>query len=147
MMWHTKPICLTLVLLLALWTPAGACCGLAMADMAETASHTESAPSTLPPCHEPPASDTTPAPSDPCDDGQCTCGSPALSACQTQPAETKAFPAPADPLPTALLVPTPIQPQAMLPHTFFTRHGGPEDAASPPPPAPTLLALNCQLTL
>ena len=144
-----KPICLTLVLLLAFWTPAGACCHAAGAGPGQDGAATEDAEAAAQLCHGVPVS-TTPATPDkpaPCDDHPCTCEAHLLGACQARTVDAKPAPSSPNHLLSWLLSLKPLQPQTLLPHTFFADSPRADDALPPPVAAPTLLALSCQLTL
>lgn len=148
-MWRTKPISLTLVLLLAFWTPVGACCDGGSSAAAQGAAARDA--TAVLSCHDhagpkAPESDATDRP-EPCEEQRCDCESPALGACQRQAEEIKLPASSTSRLLDSLLALAPIQPQTLLPHTFFERYSAFEDAAFRDAPARTLLSQSCQLTL
>ncbi|MFA9479272.1 hypothetical protein ACERK3_13355 [Phycisphaerales bacterium AB-hyl4] len=143
-MMGTTPLSLLLVAMLAFATPAAHCCA-ALAD--EAPDQSDSTP--LPPCHPPqpqPADNNTPCnePGSDCTDA-CQCSPLLRSACKTNdaPPLTTAPSYPQPSAPTAALLPI-----GMHPHTLGMLTASPApDVGSPPTGAPSLLALNCQLTL
>lgn len=147
-MWHQQPICLTLILLLAFWTPVGACCHADGTGPVEDASTTDAGEATVQLCHGVPVSNTNePTEPGPCEDHACDCASHLLGSCQTRTVESKLAPSNPNYQLSWLLSLAPIQPQTLLPHTFFADLLEADDALPPPASAQTLLALNCQLTL
>lgn len=145
---HQKPICLTLILLLAFWTPVGACCGTAGAGASEAGSAGDAGEMLAHVCHGVPESNTSDEPEPKsCDDHPCTCETHLIGVCQSHTLEAKPVPSSSNHLLSWLLSLAPIQPQNLLPYTFFADCLEADDALPPPVPAPTLLALSCQLTL
>lgn len=150
-MWHVKPICLALVALLALGAPARACCatGEGEADGPSGAVTGNSAP---PSCHDEFFADSF-APDDedlpkPCEEKQCSCKPVAMGSCPQGSGELKTPPPSTSRLLEAQRTLAPMQPQTLLPHTFFEyRPGEFDDSARRALSARTLLALSCQLTL
>ena len=145
---HRKPICLSLVLLLAFSMPAAMCCDAAMAEGQGGADAPGDAEIEL--CHgmpRPTSSDPeAPSNTDGCEDHDCTCALHLLGACATRASDIKAVPAASSHLLLATLTMAPLQPQTWLPHTFFWTRPAPE-RFPPSLAAPSLVALSCQLTL